>query len=40
MPEWNSSACIKLGEIAEFTKPFPYTIVITKKGSNTLVNKK
>jgi len=39
MPEWNSSACIKLGEIAEFTKPFPYTIVITKKGSNTLVNK-
>merc|ERR1712227_1168169 len=39
MPEWNSSACIKLGEIAEFTKPFPYTIVITKKGGNTLVNK-
>merc|ERR1712227_672483 len=39
MPEWNSSACIKLGEIAEFSKPFPYTIVITKKGSNTLVNK-
>lgn len=37
-PEWNEQGCLKLGEVKEFTKPFPYSFTLTKKDENTFVN--
>jgi len=35
MPAWNTQNSMKIGETKEFTTPFPYTICINKKSSNT-----
>lgn len=37
-PEWNEQDCFKLGEVKEFTKPFPYKCTMTKKDATTFLN--